>query len=282
VIARHFAYETPRDLGAATAILAAGGAGVAVLGGGTWLVPNMSLGASAPDVVLDTRHLGLQSIEESPDELLIGARVTYEQIKASALVRRHAPLLALMANKITGGLQITGQGTLGGSACYANPSSDVPACLAVLGARLQLASSMGQRDVPAAEFFTAAFVTARRADELLTSIVIPKCASPRAGYYKLKFSTGSWPIVTAACLPLSDGEKPGLRIGIGGACVTPVVFSVDMAAQEAASVEASVAAAATQSIVDEWSDEFAGPGYRRAVAGAIAVRALRACQGAAR
>jgi carbon-monoxide dehydrogenase medium subunit len=282
VIPRHFAYETPRDLGAATAILAEGGARVAVLGGGTWLVPNMGLGVSAPQIVLDARHLGLQTISEGPDQLLIGARVTYEQIKASPLVRAHAPLLALMANEITGGLQITGQGTIGGSACYANPSSDVPACLAALGARLQLTSVTGQREVGAAEFFTGAFTTARRADELLTSIVIPTCASPHAGYHKLKFSAGSWPIVTAACLPLGHGDNAALRIGIGGACTTPVVFMVDIAAAEAASLEAGVAAAATQSIVDEWSDEFAGSGYRRAVAGAIAVRALRACQGAAR
>jgi hypothetical protein len=60
------------------------------------------------------------------------------------------------------------------------------------------------------------------------------------------------------------------------------VFIVDSAAVGSTGLEASVAEAATRSIVDEWSDEFAGPGYRRAVAGAIAVRALRACRGAAR
>ena len=280
MIAQHFAYEMPSDMGQATALLDQHGDDIAVLGGGTWLVPNMTSGAQSPKIVLDARHLGLQGISETSDAVVLGARVTYEQLKSSPTVRHGAPLLTLMAQEITGGLQITGQGTIGGSACYGNPASDVPACLVALRARLRLNSATGQRDMAADDFFAAgAFTTARRAGELLTEIVIPKEASTRAGYYKLKFSGGSWPIVTAACIAQGDSL---IRIAIGAACPTPVVFELPISGMTARDLEAKVVQTAAAMIVDEWSDEFAGPGYRRQVAGAIAVRALRACQGTLR
>jgi aerobic carbon-monoxide dehydrogenase medium subunit len=166
VIRHRFEYRAPRAVEEAIEILAAAGDDCAVLGGGTWLIPNMTFAASQPKIVLDPTHLGLSSIIESDDEVLIGARVTYHAVLNSLIVRTHLPLLAKMSEQITGGMSIVGQGTIGGSACYANPSSDVPACLLALRARLQLRSIRGTREIDAGEFYRGPFATARQADEI--------------------------------------------------------------------------------------------------------------------
>ena len=190
-----------------------------------------------------------------------------------------------MASQITGGPQIRNQATIGGTACYANPSSDGPACLTALDARFQLASTSGVREVPAQEFFVGAFRTARRKDELLVRIIIPRLPDgTRVGYDKLKICESSWPIVTASCLliPQSAGDAICARVAIGAASPAPVVLA-DALLEISAVDPVSLGHSAASLIGEEWADELAGPGYRRQVAPIIARRAIQmAMQGAVR
>ena len=162
MIRHRFEYRAPRAVEEAIDILAESGDDCAVLGGGTWLIPSMTFNVSQPRIVLDPRHLGLSSITEADNEIVVGARVTYDAVRNSPFVSANLPLLAKMSEQITGGISIVGQGTIGGSACYANPSSDVPACLVALRARLRLRSAEGMREVDAAEFYRGPFATARQ------------------------------------------------------------------------------------------------------------------------
>src|SRR5438034_798571 len=119
-----------------------------------------------------------------------------------------------MAIGITGGGQIQNRGTVGGSACYAFPSSDVPAALVALGATLRLASAGGRREAAAADFFTGAFGADVRPGEVLAEIRIPAPpAGARQGYYKFKLCESSWPIATAACVLGGDGAS---TLALGG------------------------------------------------------------------
>jgi len=273
VIRHRFEYRVPRAIEEAIEILAAAGDDCAVLGGGTWLIPNMTFATHQPKIVLDPRHLDLATITQSDAEVHVGARVTYHAALNSPLVRTQLPLLAKMSEQITGGISIVGQGTIGGSACYANPSSDVPACLLALRARLQL------RD--AAEFYRGAFATARRADEILTGIVFPKMsATATSGYQKLKFSMGSWPIVTAAVVAEADTAGRLFRVSLGAASATPILTEQRLATDPAVS-EFEAFSRSCAHIDAEWSDELAGPGYRRNVAPSVVLKALLQC-GAAR
>jgi len=275
MIQHRFEYRAPREIDAALQLLAGTGDDCAVLGGGTWLIPNMTCAAHQPKVVLDPRHLGLASISESGEEIVVGARATYADTLRSPAISTHLPLLASMASGITGGISITGQGTMGGSACYGNPSSDVPGCLVALRARLRLLSVIGAREVEASDFFQGAFATARRPNEMLTGIVFPKMSrDARWGYYKLKFSTGSWPIVTAAALV--EGER--VRVALGAATAIPVLSEAVLPTAARRDELADLAkSCASMSVDEELADELAGPGYRRRVAHAIVLRALEQC-----
>jgi len=256
-------YHAPNDIRAACSLLAERGEDAAVLGGGTWLVPLMTRGERLVSDVVDLRRLGLGTIEESDGHVALGARATYADVVASDLVRRRAPLLHVAATGVTGGRQIHNLGTVGGSACYAFPSSDVPACLVALGARMRIEGPEGGREVGAEEFFIDAFRSALEPGEILTTIAIP-VVERGVGYHKLKLTEGSWPIATAAAVA-GDGAGGG-NVTLGGVARTPLRID----AAEGDRLDAVVA----ERVTDPWDDELAPGWYRQSVAPAIARRAL--------
>jgi CO/xanthine dehydrogenase FAD-binding subunit len=229
-----------------------------VLAGGTVLLAEMARGEALPGAVIDLSRAGLAGISERA----IGAMTTYSELEMSGL----HPVLARCAFGITGGAQIRNRGTVGGSAAWSNPSSDMPAVLVGLSATLVLASVSGERRVPAQRFFTDAFRTDRKPDEVLISIELPEMADEmRFGYQKLKFGESSWPIVTALALIRSDGS---IRVSLGGAAAIPIAIE----SATARGLEEKVTAALT----DPWSDVLATADYRRRVSPVIARRALEA------
>ena len=274
MIRTDFGYARPGTLDEAVQLLASADGRGSVLGGGSVLVPAMSSGEEHPSLVLDASCLGLRCIRHEPDCLVIGAGVTYAELEASDLVTARLPLLAAMVREVTGGPGLWNLATLGGSACRANPASDGPGCLAALQAQFRLCSVRGTRDVPSAQFFRGAHATDRAPDEILTEIILPvRAGQLRTAYLKLKHSASSWPIVTSACI--SD-EAGSIRLCLGGVSPIPVVLEWP---PEGAISEARVGSMARQAVAaikTEWTDELAGPGYRLAVAGTMAARAIHA------
>ncbi|GGO72277.1 FAD binding domain-containing protein [Nonomuraea cavernae] len=310
MITKNFAYHAPADLhGVVTALSAASGTAV-VLGGGTMLVPDMTHGKTVADVVVDLSRAGLSGItldggggpHDGPvaDDgvsdgrvadgrvadgrvadgrvadggvVVVGATTTYAHVLSDPRSRTLAPLLRRVAGGVTGGPQIRNKGTIGGSACYANPSSEVPAALVALGARLRLASAGGTREVAAGDFFTGAFATARRPGEVLAAIALPAPTGPCPGYTKLKLNESSWPIATAACVPGPDGA---LRVALGAVAATPLLVTLDPPEAGVADPawRAHVREVVDAALAEPWSDVLADGDYRRRVAPVVAVRAV--------
>ena len=149
MIRRPFDYARPATLVEASRLLAGASGRGRVLGGGSVLVPAMSAGLDSPGLVLDLRRLGLDIVREEGGSVVIGAGATYARVRSSPVVRTRLPLLAAMADEVTGGPGLWNLATLAGAACHANPASDVPGCLVALGASLRLVSVRGERLVPA-------------------------------------------------------------------------------------------------------------------------------------
>lgn len=263
--AHRFNLELPRSLDEALDCLARHGSGGRALAGGTVLLPELAGSRVAPSAVIDLSRAGLDGIRSGSDGVSIGATTTYRQL-ASSSARAPGGVLAWLgavARGITGGPQIRNRGTVGGSAAFANPSSDVPAVLVALGAALTVASADGRRDVHAEDFFTDAFRTCLGEDELVVAIEVPDPpAGARFGYEKLKFGESSWPIVTAAAIVCSGST----RVALGGCSAVPVVVEVDRPEKAAEAVAAAV--------TEPWSDVLADGGYRRRVAPVVARRAV--------
>ncbi|MGH2939710.1 MAG: FAD binding domain-containing protein [Solirubrobacterales bacterium] len=252
----------PRSLEHAAGLLEEHNGEVAVLGGGTMLVPNMTRGEAGYLHLVDPVDLDLTRIEAGDDEVKIGARASYAQVLESGLIAERVPLLTFVAGGITGGPQVRNQGTIGGSACYANPSSDMPAVLVALSARFGLHGPEGRRTVAAAEFFRGPFEPDLRPGELLVDIAIPTTGAA-AGYFKLKLCEASWPIVTGSALVGPEGSR---QVTLGGVCATPRQLAVDMGEDLGAAVWSTTS--------EPWTDVLAPGSYRREVAAAVARRAI--------
>jgi carbon-monoxide dehydrogenase medium subunit len=278
VIRTALTHHAPREIAEASAVLAEHGPDAAVLGGGTVLLPAMGRGERTHGHVVDLRRLELEGVRVSGPEVEIGPMTTYTALLISAELDGPAALLRLAADGITGGPQLRNQGTIGGSACYANPASDVPAVLVAADAKLRLEGLDGAREMPAGEFFRDAYVTALGRGEILTSIRVPR-RPVRVGYAKLKLSESSWPIATAAaCVESTDGRVVSATVTVGGVCRTPI--TIDVSGQLDGQGRLRVGPDELDAWVDQhmdrpWDDELAPADYRRQVAGAMARRALK-------
>lgn len=263
-----FTYEAPSSADEASDLLAQGDGDTAIMGGGTWLVWEMTSGRRRPRRVIDLTRAGLSGISTKDGWLHIGAMTSYTALTADPEV---PPLLREMAASITGGAQIRNQGTIGGSLCYANPASDAPGALVALGARARLRGVGGTRDVPVGDFLTGAFRTAIGEGELLTAILVPAFdPGTRFGYVKFKLCESSWPIVTAGCVVDPTGALRSLAIG--GAAPRP--YTVDVTDMSDDDVEDRARAA----LPEPYADVHASGAFRRHVAGVMAKRAVAAAK----
>ncbi len=143
-----------------------------ILAGGTDVFP--SLGErplSGP--VLDISGLAeIRGIQFTAEHTVFGASTTWSELLAAQLPRGFDGLKA--AAREVGSVQIQNAATIAGNLCNASPAADgVPALLA-LDAELVLSSRNASRALPLADFILGNRKTARRPEELLTSIRIPR------------------------------------------------------------------------------------------------------------
>jgi aerobic carbon-monoxide dehydrogenase medium subunit len=253
-------YHRPSTPAEASAVLAEHAGTAAVLGGGTQLLPRMNRAEVHVEHVVDLRDLGLDTIAVRDAGVEIGASVTYDRVLASTEIAATVPLLARVARGVTGGRQLTQQATLVGALCHNHPGTDMTGPFTALDARLRLHGPESVREVAVADFLLAPLEVDLRPGEFVTGAHIP--ATPRAGYCKVKHSTGSWPIATATAVRGAGG----VTVTLGAVQAVPLTVRVGGAAD--------VRAAVRDAVTDPWSDVLAPASYRAAIAGVVASRAL--------
>ncbi len=266
MIKNRFQYLAPKSVEEAASLLAQSPADTEVIGGGTWVVVEMTAGDRDPRRVIDLKNAGLRYVREEGGAVVIGARATYTDVIRSAAAQK-IPALVAMCTGITGGAQLRNRATIAGSVCYANPSADAHGLLVGLGATFNLRTAAGTRQVAAADFYRGPFDTVLQAGELLESISIPVPVGMRQGYYKFKVAESSWPICTGTSLVGADGS---VTVTIGAANSRPVTVT------GSASDLDGLARAAEAAITSPFSDVLADGEYRKQIAGAIAKRAVKA------
>lgn len=115
----------------------------------------------------------LRGIQIRDAEILLGAGVTYSQIRRSDILQSDFPLLCAAASW-TGGVANQNRGTIGGNIVNASPAADSLPALLVYDAELQLASVHGERSLPYRDFHTGYKQMQMQPDELLCEIRLPR------------------------------------------------------------------------------------------------------------
>jgi len=272
---RRFAYCRPDTVDEALALLAEHGEAACVLAGGQSLIPLLNFRLVDAAVLVDIARIpALGDIREEPDWLEVGAAVTQARLLAHPGLARSMPLLA-QALPFVGHLQTRSRGTVCGSLAHADPSAELPLCLATLGGFVVLRSSRGERVLSAGAFQTGALTTARAPDELVAAARFLRApATAGVSFTEMARRHGDFAIASLAAVAQGDT----LRLGVGGVADRPTVREWRGLAE--ADWPDALNAFAWE--LGERDDTHASAHYRRDLVrrlGAASLREARACAG---
>ncbi len=268
------------SLAEASSLLREHGSQARLMAGGTDLLVDLKMAKTEVSHLVSIGGLEeLKGLESSGGGLRIGALTTIATLLRSSSLS--GALLALKdAASQMAAPQIRNMASVGGNVANAVPSADLPPVFSVLGAKVAVSGTGGERELPIDDLFVGPRKTSLQACEILTAIDVPAPA-PRTGaaYERFSLRQGNSIAVAAVAAAVTldtDGVVTDAKICLGA--VAPIPKPVPDAAAalvgktvEAGAAEASLAAIAAASPI---SDIRGSAEYRKDVIGVLTKRAL--------
>jgi CO/xanthine dehydrogenase FAD-binding subunit len=189
---------------------------VQILAGGTDFYP-AHVGRTVTVPVLDITGIGeIAGITTTSDHVRIGAGATWSQLIATPLPACFDALKA--AAREVGSIQIQNRATIAGNLCNASPAADGVPPLLTLDAEVELLSRAGARRLPLVEFITGNRKTERKANEILSTIIVPLTIDGPSAFVKLgarRYLVISIAMVAAVIERDGKGAVAQARIAVG-------------------------------------------------------------------
>jgi len=224
MIPKKFDYRVPSSVAEAIGFLGENEE-AKVLAGGQSLLPMMKLRLAAPSVIVDISALrGLSYVEDKREYLAVGALTSHDTLENDRLIKKRFALIEDAVAGI-GDQQVRNLGTIGGSACHADPAGDLPTALLVADAQFVIEGRKGKRVVGGRDFFLDLFSTAVGRDEILTEVRLPYL--PRrssSAYMKHAVRHEGFALAMVGVAVTFDDRNAcaAARIGVGAAGPTPL------------------------------------------------------------
>ncbi|WP_233836667.1 FAD binding domain-containing protein [Paraburkholderia sp. ZP32-5] len=255
-----------------------------VLAGGQSLMPMMNFRYLMTSHLVDLNGVdALTRIEERDGRLHIGAVARQRDIELSPLVTRRAPLIR-EAYQLVSHKQIRNRGTLGGSLCQLDPSSEQPCFTAALDGILTIAryedGAVTTRELPMSDWALMYMTPALEEGELLAGISLEIWPEGH-GYAFEEFARrhGDYAIVGVAALCTADaqGRLDRVSLTICGVAPGPVrMHEVEAALHGRPMDESSLRIASDAAReLDVMTDAHVSTDYRQHLAGVLTERALK-------
>lgn len=199
-----------------------------ILAGGQSLMAALNMRLTQPRVLIDISRVDdLSKIRMSGGVLTIGAAVTQAAVEAIVKNQNILPMLS-QAFPHLGHFQTRNRGTVCGSIAHADPSAELPLCLATLGGTVNLRSKRRRRSLPARDFFQGVLTTAREADEFVESVQFPLAKKQtRYGFREVSMRHGDFALVALAAAV----SPQGVRLGVGGVADRPWIEDIPEASR---------------------------------------------------
>ena len=260
-----FDYARPESRREVLQLLAESGADGRILAGGQSLMAVLNMRLAQPRLLIDIGGLPeLHYIREREGQVAVGAAVRQSDLLRWPELGDKLPLLA-QALPHVGHFQTRNRGTVCGSIAHADPSAELPLCLAALGGEVVLQSNRGQRVLPAADFFQGMLMTARRDDELVLEVRFPVAAPGcRYGFTELAMRHGDFAIVALAAVVRGEAAQ----LGVGGVADRPVVAPLDLRRELPAQLNALAWELGAE------DDQHASAAYRRHLVRELGLRLI--------
>jgi CO/xanthine dehydrogenase FAD-binding subunit len=221
-ITHEFEYLKPKNLAETAKALGKAKAKAMILAGGTDIVGHLKEDLVTPGLLIDIKGLKeLKKIEFKNGSLQIGALVTFSELIDSKLVNSKFPVLVEISKKVAS-VGIRNRATMVGNICSAVPCLDSGPVLVGMDAVVHLKGPRGQRKIPATKWFTGPRKTARKPDELVTSISIPLPKEKfGACYVKLGRYQGEDLAQASVFVCVTKGKSLSYRVAFGSVGPTP-------------------------------------------------------------
>jgi aerobic carbon-monoxide dehydrogenase medium subunit len=273
-----FEYERATSVDHALALLERHGIEARLIAGGHSLLPMMKLRLARPETLIDINDLtDLSYIKVDGNDIAIGSMTRHAALLDSALLAEHYRIFA-EAERVIADPTVRNRGTIGGSFCQADPSEDLSAVGAALGANLVIRSSSGSRTVAARDFHDGPYQTKVGPAEMLVEIRVPIRPGAGSAYEKVERRAGDWAIAAAGAFVQLNGETIsdcGIGITAVGAPHFGCAAAEDHLRGKAATPDNFAAAAQIcMDAVAPSSDQRGPADYKRHLAGELTRRAL--------
>ncbi len=268
-----FAYVRPETEDEALSALGEYGDDAVVLAGGLSLGAMMNMRLVFAETVIDINSLQeLGHIERQGNWLRTGTLVRQADALIASEVAAAVPLLQRGLRNV-GHYQTRSRGTLGGSVAHADPSAEIPLCLATLGGEVELKSQRETRRVAARDFAESALSTCRKGDEMITALYWPVAMGVGTAFTEIAQRHGDFAIVAAAATAWRENDGLSFSLGLGGVEGCPRVLDGTAPAEDwDAAVKDAVATFVDT--LDPMEDPRASAAYRSDVAVHLGVDTL--------
>jgi carbon-monoxide dehydrogenase medium subunit len=251
-----------------------------LLAGGHSLLPMMKLRLATPGYLIDIDQLAdeLGYIVEEPAQVRIGTMTRHRDLLESELLARRLAIFTDAEHVIADPI-VRNRGTIGGALCQADPSEDLSAVCAAVGAKMVLRGLDGERVLEMHEFHRGPYRTAIADAEMLVEIRVPLHEDSGSAYEKVDRRVGDWAVAAAgASVRLGGGGKiasAGLALAAVGSEVTSDeasrILVGNVPSDELFAAAADKAAVTCKPVTDQRGSAK----YKRHVAGVLTERALR-------
>jgi aerobic carbon-monoxide dehydrogenase medium subunit len=274
-----FGYERATSVEHALALLEQLGPESRLLAGGHSLLPMMKLRLASPQHVIDIDPLAgtLGYIETLDGEVRIGAMTRHRELLESPLLTDRLAIFT-DAERVIADPVVRNRGTIGGALCQADPSEDLSAVCAAVGAQMVIRSSRGERIVGMRDFHRGPYETAVGPAEMLVEIRVPLRERSGSAYAKVDRRAGDWAVVAAgASVELADGriERAGIALAAAGGDITSREAEESLAGEPPSGERFARAAALAVAACRPVTDQRGSAEYKRHVVGVLTERVLR-------
>jgi len=220
-----FKYHKPATLQEACKLLESK-KNAAAIAGGTDILVEIKKGLRHNDNIVSLSGIKeLKILEESENNLVIGAAVTHNEIKNLKFIREKFPALAEAALQI-GTDQVRNTATIGGNLCTGASCCDMAPVLIACNASVEIVSTNGKRIVALKDFFVFHKETSIGKGELMTKIIVP-FLEPGTGVCFKKFGlrdASSISVASAsAFIKVEDDVCVDSRIVVGAVAPIPKI-----------------------------------------------------------
>jgi 2-furoyl-CoA dehydrogenase FAD binding subunit len=191
-----------------------------ILAGGQSQVAMMNFRLLEPATIIDIGRIEeLKFIRVSNGALEVGAGTTQAELLDWKDLPKAVPLLHC-ALPFVGHYQTRNRGTVCGSIAHADPSSELPLCLATLRGEVMLESVRGRRVLSADQFQQGILSVAKEPNEMVTGVRFPIAeAGVGHAFDEMNRRKGDFAIVSVAAVV----SARSIRLGIGGVAGRPAV-----------------------------------------------------------